>query len=120
MATSTRDLTIIVLLSLFATWAFWRWFWCRYAKPSTRSAAAWASFVAFVFSCFPAIIVLNALVTGTVPCLARRCGSVMYSVVSEPFSYWLRVSILALIGLFFLSGALFGLSKSLGGRRGAP
>ena len=45
----------------------------------------------------------------------------MYSMASEPFSYWLSFSILALFCLFFLSGALYGLGKSVGGiERVAP
>ena len=107
----------IAALSLLALLAMHRLFWRRYAKPRNRKAVALGGFIMLLLACFPALFVAEALVTGQVSCLSRRCGHVIFSVATEPVAYWTRITILYAMWLFFFSGVLFSANSMLASRQ---
>ncbi|WP_372361703.1 hypothetical protein ACCQ10_20090 [Xanthomonas sp. NCPPB 1325] len=99
-------MSAVLLLGLIATfvgWLCWRYFWRRHARPVSVSAAVFAAFMAVLFACFPGVLLIQALATGEVQCLGRRCGELHYALLTEPVGYWLRVVLLALACAFALS-----------------
>ena len=120
MAISAAHLVIATAVSLFLLWVFWQWFWRRHVTPPSRTSAAWGGFVLALFASFPAVWVAEGLVTGHMPCVGRGCGDITYSVATSPLAFWIAAAVLATLGSFFLSGALFAAFKALAPRRVAP
>ncbi|WP_152541433.1 hypothetical protein [Xanthomonas arboricola] len=104
-------LIILGLTSLIIGWVCWRYFWDRQARPMSRGKAAFGGLMAGIFAIFPAVFLVEALSTGEVKCLGRRCGDVTYGIATDPVDYWLRVIFLLVICLFFLSGTFVALKK---------
>lgn len=96
-------------------WAAYRFFWSRYARPKARSRVVLGAVLAFSLGATPALLVWEALVTGTVSC--RRCSDGFFSVYDAPFGYWLNVAILYLVAIAFLSGLVFSISFLARGSR---
>jgi hypothetical protein len=112
MPVSAAHLTVVAIATVLITWGFWRWFWQRYSNPPRRTSA-WAGFILFLYSIFPALWVAEALATGNIRCIGRRCGDITYSAATDPVSFWVSTAVLGVLGVFGLSGALFAAFKAL-------
>ncbi|MBG3849335.1 hypothetical protein ABQZ69_10045 [Xanthomonas sp. WHRI 8391] len=104
-------LLLLGVTALIIGWICWRYFWGRHARPRSRVKAAFGGLMAGLLASFPAVFLLEALSTGEVKCLGRRCGGVTYDIAADPVDYWLRVVFLLVICLFFLSGTFVALKK---------
>ncbi|MCC4588625.1 hypothetical protein LL962_16205 [Xanthomonas sp. NCPPB 1067] len=110
-AVPISSLLLLGLAALIMHWLCWRYFWRRYARPASRADAVLRGTMALVFMSVPALFLREALSTGEVRCLGRRCAGVSFDVASDPANYWLRVFVLMVVCVFFFTGLLAATAK---------
>ena len=113
------QISIVVLLAI-GTFLFWGRFWKKHAKPASRLSLALGGFLLLALSIFPLLLILQALHFAEIPCLGPYCSITAFYAESSPVGFWLEFSIVCLLGMVFLSGAIFAVTGVLARDSVAP